>query len=454
MVAAEGTIPELSPGRLRLGFRVAGLAILAGLAIFVLILAREHLRAPRLAALSKSISVLEHSIGYGGLIHCFKNYVLRPDEPTYAIQAREAARNTLAVLDVLAQEPLLESSGNDILQSRLAVDGYLSRLDTVERLHIAGATAREIDAVVRYDDGPTLASLSRLRQAVEDATTAHLATSARSSVAMLILALAGSVCALQAMRAENNRSLRAFEKAQAAYLREQTVNLELQEFSYSISHDLRGPLNTIQMMIEEIRDGADRDRLNDDQRELLSHGLETVQRVQAQIEDLMSYAGMVAEAESTDEPIDLASKFASICEDLRADISASGAVVTIGPLPEILGNRAHLRSLGQNLISNALKYRRPDVPPHVEISSEIDGVTGWAKIHVADNGLGIAPEHVDRIFEIFKRLHRQDQIPGSGLGLTICRRVAVKLGGELTVRSQPGVGSTFTLHVPPGRLVS
>jgi len=164
---------------------------------------------------------------------------------------------------------------------------------------------------------------------------------------------------------------------------------------------------------------------------------------------MLSYTQLIAERHKP-EPVDLAKLVNSVRTWLGSLISKSGATVTIkGSLPVLNGYPAQMRTLVQNLIENAIKYSDPDRPPVVEIASLDNAQTGTVGFTVSDNGLGIAPEHLGRIFEMFKRLHRADEVAGTGLGLTLCRRVAHNHGGDIQVASEPGKGTTFTVTLRP-----
>ena len=125
----------------------------------------------------------------------------------------------------------------------------------------------------------------------------------------------------------------------------------------------------------------------------------------------------------------------------------------IEDLPVIRANAAQTGILFQNLIENAIKYRKPDEAPLVRIHASESAEGDLLHIHVTDNGIGIKDSHQEMIFGLFKRLHRQDQIPGTGLGLSVCKRVARNMGGDLSVVSEVGQGSTFTVTLPKEREV-
>jgi light-regulated signal transduction histidine kinase (bacteriophytochrome) len=132
---------------------------------------------------------------------------------------------------------------------------------------------------------------------------------------------------------------------------------------------------------------------------------------------------------------------------LDSSIHDSGAQVTCGPLPEIMGDRSQLVQLTQNLIGNGLTYRG-DQPPRIHLSAEHSGKE-WI-FSVRDNGIGIDPKYHEQIFEIFKRLHDQKEYPGTGIGLAVCRRVVNRHGGRIWVESEFGHGSTFCFTIPEG----
>jgi light-regulated signal transduction histidine kinase (bacteriophytochrome) len=126
---------------------------------------------------------------------------------------------------------------------------------------------------------------------------------------------------------------------------------------------------------------------------------------------------------------------------MQPRISETGANITAAGLPVVQGDRVHLTQVFQNLLSNSLKYCRPDVTPRIEVSAQQDD-SNWT-ITVRDNGIGFEPRHAERIFELFKRLHRENQYPGTGLGLAICRRIVERYGGQIWAEGKPGEGSAF-----------
>ncbi|MBT8414440.1 MAG: PAS domain-containing protein [Boseongicola sp.] len=234
-------------------------------------------------------------------------------------------------------------------------------------------------------------------------------------------------------------------EARAAAEEAANANAELREFAYSLSHDLKAPANTVDMLLTEI-DVADEGGLNADQREMLGQARQTVEHMQRLVDDMLSFTRVIGE-KARSETVSLEHIAHKTCADLAASIQRAKAKVTIEDLPDITGHPRQISTLFQNLIENGLKYRHPERPPEITISARPVG-SRMISVDFADNGIGIEPEHHDRIFQLFKRLHRGDEVDGVGLGLTLCRRIAQNHCGTLGVASEAGRGSTFSLEIP------
>ncbi len=437
----------------RLSIRLAVAAVLIAVSLFAAGSILEHRIARSAAVLPLQIGTLEQTIGYGGLIHSFKNYVLRPDEAQYADAARQASKDALVLFDQLERDLDAFSIDAHLGAAREAVRVYESRIDTVAEMHAAGASAREIDAVVRYDDSQALREVAVFRARIEGEVSRRLQLLQLLGIATFALSLAGGSVMLLVVLNEHRLAGIAYSEAREALGREKAGNDELRDFSYAVSHDLKSPMNTVHRLLHEVQEGLDGRRLSKEQNDLIGQSLETIGRAQGQIEALMSFAGLVEGGAEDDEVIDLGAEIASIKADLSAAFEESGGTCEIGELPAIRAGSAQIGILFQNLIENAIKYRKPDVVPVVRIHAEDSADGRYLSIHVTDNGLGIADKHQDAVFGLFKRLHRQDQIPGTGLGLSVCKRVVRNMGGDLTVTSEPGKGSTFTVVLPKEREV-
>lgn len=134
--------------------------------------------------------------------------------------------------------------------------------------------------------------------------------------------------------------------------------------------------------------------------------------------------------------------------DFADDVAESGGTVEVADLPNVMGNAVLLHQLFHNLLGNALKYRRPDVAPHVEVSCELDALEGQCRVSVKDNGIGFDPSAADLIFEPFHRLVNRKQFPGSGLGMSTAKRIVELHGGTIGASGELGVGASFTVVLP------
>jgi chemotaxis family two-component system sensor kinase Cph1 len=186
------------------------------------------------------------------------------------------------------------------------------------------------------------------------------------------------------------------------------------------------------------------DKLDTDAHEFIEFAVDGVNRMQRLIDDLLAYS-RVGTSEYALERVDLAALVEDTLAGMRASVSESGAIVTHEGLPTVTGDPRQLRQLFQNLISNGIKFVK-EGPPRIEVSARKDG-REW-RFSVADNGIGIDPQHADRIFAVFKRLHGRDAYPGSGIGLSICKRIVERHQGRIWVERNEGGGSRFCFTIP------
>jgi len=221
------------------------------------------------------------------------------------------------------------------------------------------------------------------------------------------------------------------------------ANRGLEEFAYVASHDLQEPLRMVniytQLLLREFQfpDASAREHA-----EFIRQG---AKRMEELIRDLLSYSRAVHNDGATAGTADLSQSLSSALKTLEASLRETGAAVTAEPLPSVQGATEQLAHVFQNLLSNALKYRRKGVAPLVHISAELDG-NQWI-ISVRDNGIGFEPQYAQQIFGLFKRLH-SDEYAGTGLGLAICRRIVERAGGRIWAEGRPGNGATFYLSFP------
>jgi len=222
------------------------------------------------------------------------------------------------------------------------------------------------------------------------------------------------------------------------------ANSELEEFAYVASHDIQEPLRMINSYTQLLL----RRHVNKDNAQAQEYADQVrggVRRVERLIQDLLSYSQMIQVGQTAATVADLNGSLAEALAVLKDRIQESRATVRYEPLPEVQGDEQQLAHVFQNLLSNALKYCRKDEPPIVHITSRKRG--GEWVIEVQDNGIGFDNEYGEKIFGLFKRLHR-DEYPGTGLGLAICKRIVERYGGTMWADSKPGTGSKFYFALP------
>ena len=220
-------------------------------------------------------------------------------------------------------------------------------------------------------------------------------------------------------------------------------NLDLQQFAFVASHDLKTPLRSIGgfMQILERNYG---DKLDEKAQSLIRRASAAVHRLDQLTEDLLSYARVNSEVRPF-APVNCGDMAEEVIHLLDAALRHSRAQVTMGELPEVMGDRTQLVQLLLNLVGNGIKYCR-DREPRVHIAAQRDQ-QGWV-FSVTDNGIGIDAKHHEKIFEVFKRLHSQNEYAGTGIGLAVCRRVVERHGGKIWITSVVGEGSTFYFMIP------
>jgi len=224
-------------------------------------------------------------------------------------------------------------------------------------------------------------------------------------------------------------------------------NADLEQFAYVASHDLQEPLrmvaNYTQLLAKRYRG-----KLDQNADEFIAFVVDGVSRMHQLITDLLTYS-RVGTRGNTFGPTDCEAVFTRALMDLRLAVEQAGATVTHDRLPTVVGDEGQLGQLFQNLLANALKFRG-SAAPRVHVRAERNG--GDWTFTVQDNGIGIAPEHVDRIFLIFQRLHTAAEYPGTGIGLAVCKKIVERHNGRIWVESQVGEGAAFhfTLPASPG----
>lgn len=224
----------------------------------------------------------------------------------------------------------------------------------------------------------------------------------------------------------------------------QQANQDLTQFAYSVSHDLQEPLKMMSSYLQTLAKRIG-EQLSSSERTLLDLSLQACQRLQRMIQDLLAYSRAGTRG-AYFEPVDTNQIVDEVIQNLQARIEQTGAQITRDQLPEVTADATLLLEVFQNLLSNAIKFHAPHRAPRVHIFCQ-EKTDSWV-FGVQDNGIGIEPENLDRIFIIFERLHPEEQYPGTGIGLAICKRIVERHGGRIWCQSTPGEGSTFYFSLP------
>jgi len=234
-------------------------------------------------------------------------------------------------------------------------------------------------------------------------------------------------------------------------------NRELQDFAYVASHDLQEPLRKIVVFGERLKEKC-ADAFSEQGRDYLERMQKAASRMQILINDLLAFSRVTTKAQPF-VSVNLAQVARDVVSDLEARIEQVKGRVELGALPLIEAEPLQMRQLLQNLVGNALKFRRPEEAPVVKVQAEIVSAVpprsenGAAaepllQLTVSDNGIGFDEKYLDRIFNVFQRLHTRNEYEGTGMGLAITRKIVLYHGGDITAKSKPGHGSTFIATLP------
>jgi len=312
------------------------------------------------------------------------------------------------------------------------------------------ATPEETEARLIYDLGNGQWNIPKLRELLENIIPAH-STFRDFEVTHDFEHVGRKVMLLNASEIFNPNAqartiLLAIEDATDRKQAEEalrTTNAELQHFAYALTHDLQEPLRMVVNFTELLgREYAG--KLGEEADQYISYSVEGALRIEALLKALLAYWEVTEREHDSFASIDCGAVLAKALLNLQAAIAESGAIVTSDPLPTVVAEEVMLTQLFQNLISNSIKYRGEETP-RIHVSAERDA-EGWL-FAVRDNGIGIDPQDTDRVFGMFKRLHGSE-IPGTGIGLAICKKVVERKGGRIWVESKAGGGATFKFTIP------
>ena len=269
-------------------------------------------------------------------------------------------------------------------------------------------------------------------------------TELEGRVARRTAELSGAISALQD---EVDFRRRAEERVVASAMELRRSNGELEQFAYVASHDLQEPLRKIQAFGDRLKTKCAA-QLGADGQDYVERMLASATRMRQLINDLLAYSRLTSKPQAF-TPVNLSAIAAGVISDLEIRIQQTGAQIEIGPLPTIAADPVQMRQLFQNLLSNALKFARPGIIPLVAIQSDLlSGDRPLCQLQFRDNGIGFDVKYLDRIFQVFQRLHGRGDYEGTGVGLAICHKIVLLHGGDITAHSTPGEGATFVVTLP------
>ncbi len=266
----------------------------------------------------------------------------------------------------------------------------------------------------------------------------------KDSLARLSVALRG---ALKDKKAREDRQ-RAQESLAQKVEELASSNRDLEQFAYVASHDLQEPLRMVAAYTQLLADRY-RGKLDDQADKYINYAVDGAARMQSLIHDLLALS-RVGRQETELKNTNCNEVVTQAVKDLQASILESGAVINVGSLPWLKANETQLKQVFQNLIGNAIKFRGSRSPV-IDIAAQRQGAN-WI-FSIADNGIGISPEHAENVFIIFNRLHTRTEYPGNGIGLAICKKIVERQGGKIEALPRDGGGTIFKLTLPAeGRL--
>jgi two-component system, sensor histidine kinase and response regulator len=323
-------------------------------------------------------------------------------------------------------------------------------------VHLPDANGIEICRELKAN--PDNASLLVIQMSASALTAPHATASLNSGADMYLMepidpdVLIATVRALLRVRKAERELAKANSALQNANKRLEELNEELrrsnsdlQQFAFVASHDLQEPLRTVTTFVQLIENSIG-ERFSPEETMYFKHVLDGAERMRHLIDDVLTYSQAGRDPRDELGNLELETAVKHAIQNLGERIGEAGAQIVVNPLPVVHGNFTQLANLFQNLISNSLKYRRAGVPLSVEISATRSSPAEWT-IQVRDNGIGISPQYHEQVFIPFKRLHGRD-IPGTGIGLALCKRIVEMHDGRIWLDSEEAQGANFQLTLP------
>ncbi|MBO0934281.1 sensor histidine kinase [Fibrella aquatilis] len=366
------------------------------------------------------------------------------DNPIQQRASKQLRQLVLAKLIITNRQIRLDNSETDSLRQAYLLEGR-TRMDRVRQL-TAQMISREQLLMTQRN---TLANQSYR-------TGLTVTFSLAITTLIILLVMYNMLTAELRRRTENERQLRGYEADLTAKVNQLEIsNQELERFAFVASHDLQEPLRKISAFGSLLHERYSH-AIDAEGQTFLAKMLAAAERMSVLIQDLLNFSRVANQPEAF-QYLPLSDVLNRVIAELDLSLKETNALIEVGPMPSLEMVPPQLDQLFANLINNAMKYRRPNTPPRIQVTADV--VPGSAypmlypdqlyhQIFVTDNGIGFNEKYLDRIFTIFQRLHAKQQYEGTGIGLAICKRVVAYHQGYLTARSQEGVGSTFVVVLP------
>ncbi|ASJ75383.1 sensor histidine kinase [Granulosicoccus antarcticus] len=400
---------------------------------------------------------LTQVLGYGGLIHHFKNFLLRPDEIQYLEAGKEAARTADELVWELEQSASSLGFETTLSNTRSIIDGYSERLQRIPGLVDSGMSAHQLDRALRLDDRFAIQEISSLLDQLSVSVNFQVENIETQGRILNLVSLAGTIAlsllilTLFIQRRHRNEHMISIdalnEQLAASNSRLTEANTSLKQFAGIVSHDLKGPLRHISLFNNQILEDIDNGEMV---RNHVCMSQASVLRITELISSLLDFTKT-----GFKQPelilIDIKPLIMDVVSEFQIPIDETHARVTVQAEGKILADALLIRRVLHNLMDNSLKYMKTGLPPDVNIVAKyLDDLEGGAmQIVISDNGIGIPCEHAQRVFEPLQRLHSgQAEYSGTGIGLSLARTVVNAHGGQIKVDDDYRGGTRICITLP------
>jgi len=406
-----------------------------------------------LSAAHSVASKFERRVGYGGLIHDFKNYVLRPNEDNYRTSALDNSAEALVLLDSLSTNAKNLGIDMSLVHTREMVQSYTRLLEQVRKLSASGLSSQLIDQQVRFDDSSALLEVDLILAALDEAGNDRLEQLQHQETVSSLLSTAGAatlgvllISIFVRRQRRHTESLAVIaERLSATNQDLSKANTSLNQFAGIVSHDLKSPIRYIHVFNQMIAGDAG-NASSVKQHVDLSN--QQIQQMDSIIDSLLDFTQVGFSQLHTDE-IDVTTLFAAVECDLQAEIDQHGAHVefTSNLDMPVLADFKLVSRVFANLVGNSLKYASADEPACITVNAE--NKDGYAQFSVIDNGIGIEAQFADKIFEPMMRLHGpQSSYNGVGIGLSLVKTIVESHGGLIWLDTEFTQGTRIVFSLP------